>query len=374
MASELPPILRQYDRLAAVAVLAILLLSLLYLIFAGLRQTQEVQEYDGTVALKQPTKADLQPVSLEKERKLIEETATPPKTALLTVQQDPDAANLCTPERRLLCVTCAKPISWKAEKCPFCETVQPAEKKLDLSTIDSDGDGLTDQWELKYGLNPQDPTDADFDTDKDGFTNLEEFEAKTDPTNPKSHPGYETRMSVSAIEGKKLPLRAIDKMELPATTGADGKPVRHFQVTFVSVSEDGTQGSTPIRAKDGELIGKSGYRFIAYTELPKKQITVGANKQLRFINVSTVEVERVADKKRVVTIFKDPDNPAWPGDPLLEQKATIAIDLPETAPVTVAPGESFAVKGEKFTVKAVDPEKKLVKVEKNADKKTFDLK
>ena len=72
MASELPPILRQYDRLAAVAVLAILLLSLLYLIFAGLRQTQEVQEYDGTVALKQPTKADLQPVSLEKERKLIE--------------------------------------------------------------------------------------------------------------------------------------------------------------------------------------------------------------------------------------------------------------------------------------------------------------
>ena len=82
----------------------------------------------------------------------------------------------------------------------------------------------------------------------------------------------------------------------------------------------------------------------------------------------------MADKKRVLTVFKDPDNPAWPGDPLLEQKATIAIDLPETSPVTVAPGESFAVKGEKFTVKAVDPEKKLVKVEKNADKKTFDLK
>lgn len=374
MASELPPILRQYDRLAAVAVLAVLLLSLLYLIFAGLSQTQEIQEYDNAAALKQPTKADIQPVSLEKEHKLIAEVVTPPKTALLTVQQDPDAANLCTPERRLLCVACAKPIAWKAEKCPFCETVQPAEKKLDLSTIDSDGDGLPDQWEIKHGLNPQDPTDADLDTDKDGFTNLEEFEAKTDPTDPKSHPGYETRMSLSSIEGKKLPLRAIDKMELPSTTGADGKPLRHFQVTFVSVSEDGTQGITPIRAKDGELIGKSGYRLVAYTELPKKQITVGANKQLRFINVSTIEVERVADKKRVVTIFKDPENPAWPGDPLLEQKATIAFDLPDVKPVIVAPGETFAVKGEKFTVKAVDPEKKLVKVEKNADKKSFDLK
>jgi hypothetical protein len=53
---------------------------------------------------------------------------------------------------------------------------------------DCDVDGLPDYWERAFDLNPYDPTDAKTDTDKDGFTNLQEFTANTDPTNPKSHP------------------------------------------------------------------------------------------------------------------------------------------------------------------------------------------
>jgi hypothetical protein len=47
--------------------------------------------------------------------------------------------------------------------------------------LDSDGDGMTDDWELYYGLNPYDPSDAALDPDGDGKTNLEEFLAGTDP-------------------------------------------------------------------------------------------------------------------------------------------------------------------------------------------------
>jgi hypothetical protein len=47
--------------------------------------------------------------------------------------------------------------------------------------LDSDGDGMTDDWELYYGLNPYDPSDAGLDPDGDGKTNLEEFLAGTDP-------------------------------------------------------------------------------------------------------------------------------------------------------------------------------------------------
>ncbi len=46
---------------------------------------------------------------------------------------------------------------------------------------DSDGDGMTDEWEIQNGLNPDDPNDADADSDKDGLTNLEEFRQRTDP-------------------------------------------------------------------------------------------------------------------------------------------------------------------------------------------------
>ena len=53
---------------------------------------------------------------------------------------------------------------------------------------DCDRDGLPDYWERSYGLDPYDPTDAKLDTDHDGYTNLQEFTANTDPTNAKSHP------------------------------------------------------------------------------------------------------------------------------------------------------------------------------------------
>jgi hypothetical protein len=47
---------------------------------------------------------------------------------------------------------------------------------------DSDGDGMDDRWETRYGLDPTDPTDASADLDGDTLDNREEFEAGTDPT------------------------------------------------------------------------------------------------------------------------------------------------------------------------------------------------
>lgn len=49
---------------------------------------------------------------------------------------------------------------------------------------DSDGDGMPDAWELLYGLDPNDPSDAAGNLDDDGFTNLEEYQNGTDPTVP----------------------------------------------------------------------------------------------------------------------------------------------------------------------------------------------
>ncbi len=41
--------------------------------------------------------------------------------------------------------------------------------------IDSDGDGMPDDWEAAHGLDPADPADGPADHDGDGFTNLEDW-------------------------------------------------------------------------------------------------------------------------------------------------------------------------------------------------------
>ncbi len=375
MAKELPSLLRQYDRLAAVAVLVALLVSLFYLLFAGLSQQERVRDYDGNLSLSEPSKAQVTPVDLTADTALLARTQTPSAESLLAVPQGADTPNLFTPARRLLCVQCAKPIAWLSTACAYCKTAQPKEVKIDFSTLDSDSDGLPNGWEKANKLNASDPADADLDTDGDGFTNLEEYQAKTDPQDRKSHSPFEDRMSLAGpIVGTKIPLRVVNKMELPSTTDAEGKAVRHFQLTFVSVNQKGEAGSTTLRVNEGAEIGKSGFRYVRYNELPTKQVRVGEHKQVRFVNVSTIEVVRIADKKPVTLVFWDENNPEWPGEPLLEQKATVAVDLPGVEPVEVTEGKTFFVKGEGYTVKAVDAEKKLVAIEKNADKQVFELK
>jgi len=49
--------------------------------------------------------------------------------------------------------------------------------------VDWDGDGMPDDWELKYALDPT-VDDGDLDYDNDGLTNYEEYLRGTDPFNP----------------------------------------------------------------------------------------------------------------------------------------------------------------------------------------------
>jgi hypothetical protein len=47
---------------------------------------------------------------------------------------------------------------------------------------DSDNDGMPDNWEIKYKLNPNDPSDAVKDCNGDGYTNIEKYINGIDPT------------------------------------------------------------------------------------------------------------------------------------------------------------------------------------------------
>jgi len=46
---------------------------------------------------------------------------------------------------------------------------------------DSDSDGIPDKWEIKYGLNPNNASDANSDINGDGYTNIEKYFNGIDP-------------------------------------------------------------------------------------------------------------------------------------------------------------------------------------------------
>jgi pectate lyase len=47
--------------------------------------------------------------------------------------------------------------------------------KAGEASVDSDHDGMPDEWEKQHGLDPKDISDGAKDRDGDGYTNVEEY-------------------------------------------------------------------------------------------------------------------------------------------------------------------------------------------------------
>ena len=80
-------------------------------------------------------------------------------------------------------------------------TAPGSDPVIDLSTLDSDEDGLNDAFEIANQLDPNDAADAEIDSDQDGFTNREEFLAGTLPNDPTSRLAITTVLASSTEIG-----------------------------------------------------------------------------------------------------------------------------------------------------------------------------
>lgn len=203
------------------------------------------------------------------------------------------SASFLASERRVKC-KCGRVISGDVKavpKCPYCGEKQAEEPVI---VLDADGDGLPDAWEKKYALNPHDAADANEDTDKDGFTNAEEFAAKTDPTDPKDHPDYLDSLTVT------LPLK---QTYLPfAFTKANQIP-GGWRLEFYDPNKKDHYGrGTTITAKIGEEIGDYGYVLKGYETKSEKRAIKGST-LMRPVDVSEAKIERKADKKELTLVI-----------------------------------------------------------------------
>lgn len=88
----------------------------------------------------------------------------------------------------------------------------------DAEDVDSDLDGMPDGWEVDHGLDPTDVTDDVEDPDGDGFLNVDEWAAATDPNDIDSYPGKPSQTTTNAA--------ALDVLAYLAARPAQGTTAR----------------------------------------------------------------------------------------------------------------------------------------------------
>lgn len=122
--------------------------------------------------------------------------------------------------------------------------------------VDSDGDGIPDWWMLKYFGHPTgqagDLSLAQDDADGDGMSNLQEYLAGTDPTNPSSvlavHisppsvAGNAATLTWPAVPGRSYQVQSTDNLDNPV-----------WQTYSGSVVVIGSQGSITVAATQAAL-------------------------------------------------------------------------------------------------------------------------
>ncbi|MBP5586065.1 MAG: hypothetical protein J6Y92_06905 [Lentisphaeria bacterium] len=164
-----------------------------------------------------------------------------------TVASEDDSANrtqLMAPYPMAECVFChvlipanAYPAigETKNGKCPACGKALAPRIKVEENELagkaDQNGNNIPDEWEKEYNISSE-YTHPDSDEDNDGFSLTQEFKAKTNPTDPLSHPNYITQVYVDAISQQRftgLELVSVDMTK---------KDKKDWQATFNVVRND----------------------------------------------------------------------------------------------------------------------------------------
>ena len=302
--------------------------------------------YEASLKAQKPAHEGVEPAKMDQLQKVFRQTKEPPKLE----DVDGKKANFLASEGRVFCQqgdatskikACGRPIPSNSDVCPYCKAKQNVVKV----EADADHDGLPNDWEVKYGLNPNNPNDAKLDPDNDGFTNLEEYMAKTDPKDPESHPDYLDSVVVSA------PLK---KTTLPFYLGSHMPTRNGFRLTFWGTEVKGKS----LCVKGDEVVidpgkGKkiqTGWIVDGFEEKSELRERAGLKGVKVPVDVSIATIKRAKDGKTMSIVSGVRENP-------IEEETELTYKRGKEQKFTVSKGSEFELKGNKYRVeklRAVD--------------------
>lgn len=334
--------------LAGVGVLALVGAGTFYALALGNDADGAARRSVAAVERMRPQETGVKAVDMSAYQAAIRSTRNPVTVAEISEKSESFLAS----ERRVACKKCKKAISGDVRKvpaCPYCGEKQELEKKV---VLDGDGDGLPDEWELKVGLNPGDASDAAADKDGDGFTNLEEFLAKTDPANAKDHPDYLDSLKIV------LPLKPT---YMPFVFTRANKIPSGWRLEFFDASKrnDYGQMGRTVTAVIGEEIGKYGFVVKGYEQKQERKAIKGGRGMQKMVDVSEATLQRKRDGKivKLVIVADRKEKPS-----AVDVQATLAYERGTVQNFEVVPGSEIDLNGCKYRIVEVQAAGKGAKV------------
>ena len=185
---------------------------------------------------------------------------------------------------------CGRPVPIDAKSCPYCAVVQDTG-----ITKEEEGVRKMREWSARYGVDVVKNPDAD--SDKDGFSDIEEYEHASkgeisDPKDPHSHPDYlESLFVAGGMKQTDLPFYL--QMVTPVPGG--------FRFGFRDSTKRNAYGQAMVYSVlKGEEIGKTGFSVVKHEKKVEEVVVPGTKgKMKRKVEVSIVELVRKSDGKKV---------------------------------------------------------------------------
>ena len=323
---------RQYDKFIAVLVLVGLLASLFVLARSGNRNRADEESFKAAVDSLKPAVPLAAPLDLDPYDRGLRDLHRP-----LNVVQATNGIGLFVPERRVWCLDCRQPIAYEALECPFCHTKQPPlPKEIPADEVDTDRDGMPDVWEKRHGFDPFNPADAQQDADADGFSNLDEFLAGTNPADATRHPDSAQLLKMKECRTWPFPFVFRSASLMPDN--------RTWKCAFNLRGRNET-----LFVAEGQPIGNTGLTLARYERKTEKRPNEKFGGMLMDVDVSEVLIVRPADKKAFTLHIDD-------AQAAMEQEVVLTLSVAgKHTEYPVSNGATLDLQSEKYKVEVVIP-------------------
>ena len=287
-------------------------------------------------------------------------TAKSPPTL---VELDPKKGSFLASDARIVCKAekdavgkdgkpqkgCGLPIPMESKECPYCRVVQDTG-----ITKEEEGVRKMREWSARYGVDiVQHP---DNDTDKDGFTDMEEYELSLksggtfSPKDADSHPDYLESLFVEG-EMKQTFLPFFLQTVSPIPNG--------WRFNFRDASKKNAYGQAMVYSvlKD-EAIGKTGFSVVKYEKKTEERVVPGSKGRMkRKVEIGYVELVRKSDGKTVSAREGERRVP-------VDKQVTLVFRRGEPKHFTVKVGDEITLFSRKYQIVSFsdDPKNPEVKV------------